>query len=403
MSVLSGKNILLGITAGIAAYKIPFLIRLLKKEGADVRVVMTPAAVDFVTPLTLAALSKNEVITSFTKEEEHKTAWNHHVNLALWADLMIIAPATANTLSKMVSGNSDNFLLATYLSAKCPVFFAPAMDLDMFRHPSTRHSFEKLQAYGNVMIPAETGELASGLTGEGRMAEPEKILSAIQEHFSAHLALKGKKILITAGPTYEPIDPVRYIGNRSSGKMGLALATAAAELGAEVILVLGPTQIQVPDGDLKIIHVETAQQMLEEVLQHFDSADAVIAAAAVSDYRPIHSSPTKIKKTGEQMQIALQRNPDILATLGTRRKNQILVGFALETDQEHENARLKLERKNLNFIVLNSLRDSGAGFGWDTNQVEILYRDGRSKKIGLKSKKEIACDIIEELKLLFHV
>ena len=385
MSVLSGKNILLGITAGIAAYKIPFLIRLLKKEGADVRVVMTPAAVDFVTPLTLAALSKNEVITSFTKEEEHKTAWNHHVNLALWADLMIIAPATANTLSKMVSGNSDNFLLATYLSAKCPVFFAPAMDLDMFRHPS------------------ETGELASGLTGEGRMAEPEKILSAIQEHFSAHLALKGKKILITAGPTYEPIDPVRYIGNRSSGKMGLALATAAAELGAEVILVLGPTQIQVPDGDLKIIHVETAQQMLEEVLQHFDSADAVIAAAAVSDYRPIHSSPTKIKKTGEQMQIALQRNPDILATLGTRRKNQILVGFALETDQEHENARLKLERKNLNFIVLNSLRDSGAGFGWDTNQVEILYRDGRSKKIGLKSKKEIACDIIEELKLLFHV
>lgn len=400
MSVLSGKNVLLGITAGIAAYKTAFLVRLLVKAGAKVKVVMTPAAKDFVTPLTLSTLSRNEVLTSFTKEEDNSNSWNNHVELGLWADLMLIAPATANTLSKMASGNSDNFLLATYLSAKCPVYFAPAMDLDMYQHPSTANTFETLQSFGNTMIPAGTGELASGLVGQGRMAEPEEILSFIEEDLLQKLPLRNKKILITAGPTYESIDPVRFIGNHSSGKMGYELAFAAAQLGAAVTLISGPTHLQNPHPSINLVRVQSAEQMLRASMEYFDGVDAAIAAAAVSDYRPKSVATQKIKKSEENLQLELERNPDILATFGKKKRNQILVGFALETENEQENAQGKLERKNLDFIVLNSLNDSGAGFQKDTNKICIIFKDGTKKGFGLKSKAQVAEDIIEELKLL---
>ncbi|NJW51462.1 bifunctional phosphopantothenoylcysteine decarboxylase/phosphopantothenate--cysteine ligase CoaBC [Salinimicrobium oceani] len=397
MSVLSGKKILLGVTAGIAAYKTAFLVRLLIKAGAEVKVVMTPAAKEFVTPLTLSTLSKNEVISSFTKEEDHKKQWNNHVELGLWADLLLIAPVTANTLSKMATGNSDNFLLATYLSAKCPVFFAPAMDLDMYRHPSTKENFEKLQSFGNVMIPATSGELASGLSGEGRMAEPEDILHFIEEHLSSNLPLRKKKVLITAGPTYEAIDPVRFIGNHSSGKMGYELAAAAHAAGAEVILISGPTHLQNPNEDIKLIRVQSAMEMFEATTKYFSEVDVAIASAAVSDYRPRISATQKIKKSSEIMELELVKNPDILATLGSARKNQVLVGFALETENEEENAAGKLERKNLDFIVLNSLNDQGAGFKSETNKIKILFRNGTLKAFDLKSKKEVAQDILTEI------
>ncbi|ADF53561.1 coenzyme A biosynthesis bifunctional protein CoaBC [Zunongwangia profunda SM-A87] len=398
MSVLRGKKILLGITGGIAAYKTASLVRLFIKAGAQVRVVMTPAAKDFITPLTLSTLSKNEVYSSFTEEEGE--LWNNHVELGLWADIMLIAPATANTLSKMAAGNSDNFLLATYVSAKCPVYFAPAMDLDMYKHPSTKNNFETLKSFGNFMIPAGTGELASGLSGEGRMAEPEEIFQFLEDHLSAFLPLKGKQIMITAGPTYEAIDPVRFIGNHSSGKMGYEIARAAANLGAKVILISGPTHLQISEDHIHLIKVVSAQEMYDATMAHFEKADVVIAAAAVADYKPETIADQKIKKADETLTIRLTKTQDILRSLGERKRQQKLIGFALETNNELENARAKLQKKNLDFVVLNSLQDKGAGFQNDTNKVSFVFQD-EVKSFGLKPKSEVAVDILNEIINLF--
>tara|TARA_B100000953_G_scaffold178593_1_gene147117 strand:- start:19067 stop:20269 length:1203 start_codon:yes stop_codon:yes gene_type:complete len=398
MSVLRGKKILLGITGGIAAYKTASLVRLFIKAGAQVRVVMTPAAKDFITPLTLSTLSKNEVYSSFTEEEGE--LWNNHVELGLWADIMLIAPATANTLSKMAAGNSDNFLLATYVSAKCPVYFAPAMDLDMYKHPSTKNNFETLKSFGNFMIPAGTGELASGLSGEGRMAEPEEIFQFLEDHLSAFLPLKGKQIMITAGPTYEAIDPVRFIGNHSSGKMGYEIARAAANLGANVILISGPTHLQISEDHIHLIKVVSAQEMYDAAMAHFEKADVVIAAAAVADYKPETIADQKIKKDDETLTIRLTKTQDILRSLGERKRQQKLIGFALETNNELENARVKLQKKNLDFVVLNSLQDKGAGFQNDTNKVSFVFQD-EVKSFGLKPKSEVAVDILNEIINLF--
>ena len=396
MSVLKGKKVLLGITGGIAAFKTAALVRLFIKSGAEVKVVMTPAAKEFITPLTLSTLSKNEVYSSFTDEEDENAKWNNHVELGLWADFMLIAPATANTLSKMAAGNSDNFLLATYLSAKCPVFFAPAMDLDMYKHPSTKKSFSILQEYGNVMIPAGEGELASGLHGEGRMAEPEDILKFLEDHYSENLPLKGKKILITAGPTYEAIDPVRFIGNHSTGKMGYELAEAALKLGAEVTLVSGPTHLTTDERQINLIRVTSTRDMYEAVEANFKDTDVFIASAAVADYRPKTVAGEKIKKTDDPLVLELTKTEDVLAMMGERKQHQKLIGFALETNNEVENARNKLKRKNLDFIVLNSLNDKGAGFKTDTNKVSIIYPNIK-KDFELKSKKEVARDILNEI------
>jgi len=396
MSVLKGKKVLLGITGGIAAFKTAALVRLFVKAGASVKVVMTPAAKEFITPLTLSTLSKNEVFSSFTDEEDENATWNNHVELGLWADFMLIAPATASTLSKMASGNSDNFLLATYLSAKCPVFFAPAMDLDMYKHPSTKNSFQKLQEYENIMIPAGDGELASGLHGEGRMEEPEGIISFIENYYSEDLPLRGKKILITAGPTYEAIDPVRFIGNHSSGKMGYEIAEAAARLGAEVTLISGPTHLEINEKSIKLVKITSAREMYEAAHSNFENIDVFISAAAVADYKPKYVAGQKIKKDDESLTLELTKTEDILASLGSKKKNQKLVGFALETNNEVENARKKLKKKNLDFIVLNSLNDKGAGFKSDTNKISIIYPD-RKKDFELKSKKEVAADILKEI------
>lgn len=399
MSVLKDKNVLLGISGGIAAYKSAFLVRLLIKAGANVKVVMTPAAKEFVTPLTLSTLSKNEVFSSFTQEEEHEV-WNNHVELGLWADFFILAPATANTLAKMTSGNSDNFLLATYLSAKCPVFFAPAMDLDMYQHPSTKKSFETLKSYGNIMIPAGTGELASGLKGEGRMAEPEEIVEFLKDYFTKDLPLKDKKILITAGPTYEAIDPVRFIGNHSSGKMGFELAKKAAALGAKVILISGPTNLKLEDEQVRLLRVVSTQDMYEAVHQYFETVDVAIAAAAVSDYTPKTTATQKIKKATDNLNVELTKTQDILFSMGEKKVHQKLIGFALETNNELENARGKLKRKNLDFIVLNSLQDKGAGFKGDTNKITLVFSNSE-KQFELKSKAEVAGDILNEIVHLF--
>ena len=398
MSMLSGKKVLLGVTAGIAAYKTAYIVRLFIKAGAEVRVVMTPEAKEFVTPLTLSTLSKNEVVSSFTNEEGE--TWNNHVDLGLWADFMLIAPATANTLSKMANGHSDNILLATYLSAKCPVYFAPAMDLDMYKHPSTKNNFETLKSFGNFMIPAGTGELASGLSGEGRMAEPEEIFQFLEDHLSAFLPLKGKQIMITAGPTYEAIDPVRFIGNHSSGKMGYEIARAAANLGAKVILISGPTHLQISEDHIHLIKVVSAQEMYDAAMAHFEKADVVIAAAAVADYKPETIADQKIKKADETLTIRLTKTQDILRSLGERKRQQKLIGFALETNNELENARAKLQKKNLDFVVLNSLQDKGAGFQNDTNKVSFVFQD-EVKSFGLKPKSEVAVDILNEIINLF--
>lgn len=395
MSVLKGKKVLLGISGGIAAYKSAFLVRLFIKAGAQVKVVMTPAAKEFVTPLTLSTLSKNEVFSSFTEDDEDEQ-WNNHVELGLWADFMVLAPATANTLSKMASGNSDNFLLATYLSAKCPVFFAPAMDLDMYKHPSTKNSFKSLKSYGNIMIPAGTGELASGLKGEGRMAEPEEIIEFLEAYFSENLPLQGKKILITAGPTYEAIDPVRFIGNHSSGKMGFELAKKAAELGAEVILISGPTHLEIDDPKINLIRVVSTREMYTAVHDHFENVDVAIAAAAVSDYKPKIVAAQKIKKAEENLSLELTKTQDILLSMGEKKTHQKLIGFALETNNELEHARGKLLKKNLDFIVLNSMNDAGAGFKKDTNKITLVYKDSE-KAFDLKSKAEVAIDILNEI------
>ncbi|ALM07293.1 phosphopantothenoylcysteine decarboxylase [Sediminicola sp. YIK13] len=395
--MLGGKNILLGITGGIAAYKTTFLVRLLIKAGANVKVILTDSASSFVSPLTLATLSKNPVLSSFVNEEEESVSWNNHVELGLWADLMLIAPATANTLSKMANGTCDNLLLAAYLSAKCPVFFAPAMDLDMYKHPSSLATFEKLQSYGNIMIPATSGELASGLHGEGRMAEPEDILAFLKEYISSGLPLKGKNVLITAGPTYEAIDPVRFIGNHSSGLMGFELAKAAAAKGAEVVLISGPSALNVQNDNISLIRVVSADQMYDEVHAKYGNMDIVICAAAVSDYRPKVVADQKIKKKEDSLTLELVKNKDILLSLGQHKKDQYLVGFALETENELENATGKLAKKNLDAIVLNSLNDTGAGFGKATNKISFIDKNLSIKTFGLKTKAEVALDIMNEI------
>ncbi len=400
MSVLSGKKILIGVTAGIAAYKTASLVRLFIKAGAEVKVVMTPAAKDFVTPLTLATLSKNPVHSSFFDEEDESGVWNNHVEMGLWADLMLIAPATANTMSKMVMGNSDNLLLATYLSAKCPIYYAPAMDLDMYNHPSTKQSFKKLQQFGNIMIPAESGELASGLVGQGRMAEPESIIEYIEKDILGKLPLKGKKVLITAGPTYEAIDPVRFIGNHSSGRMGIELAKVAANLGADVNLVLGPSAIKISHKGIHVINVISAQQMYEAVVSLYKNCDIAIASAAVADYRPKKISDQKIKKKETEFSIELERTKDILKWMGVEKKEQFLVGFALETENEEENAKNKLKNKNLDLIVLNSLNDKGAGFKGLTNKVSLINHKLEIKSFDLKTKSKVAQDIFDEINTL---
>ena len=397
MSALSGKKIVLGVSGGIAAYKTAALVRLFIKAGAEVQVIMTPASKDFVTPLTLSTLSKNPVHSSFYDENDDNAEWNNHVEFGLWGDLMLIAPATANTLSKMAAGNSDNLLIATYLSAKCPVYFAPAMDLDMYKHPSTLASFKALQQFGNIMIPAENGELASGLSGEGRMAEPEHIIAFIEADMASKLPLKGKKILITAGPTYESIDPVRFIGNHSSGKMGFDIAKCAADLGADVILVSGPTHLKLENSSVKMIRVVSAEEMYEACHNHFDAVDVMIAAAAVADYRPKHMATQKIKKSESDFTIELEKTKDILASLGAIKKNQFLIGFALETENEIDHAKLKIQKKNLDLIVLNSLNDEGAGFGKSTNKITFIDKHFNIEPMELKSKEAVAQDIINKV------
>ncbi len=397
MSILSGKKILLGITAGIAAYKTASLVRLFIKSGAEVQVVMTPASKDFITPLTLSTLSKNPVHSTFYEKEEENELWNNHVELGLWADYILIAPATANTLSKMTNGVCDNLLIATYLSAKCPVYFAPAMDLDMYKHPSTMQSLAQLQAYGNTMIPATSGELASGLVGEGRMAEPEDIVAFIEKDILSKLPLKGKNILITAGPTYEAIDPVRFIGNHSSGKMGFCIAKAAADLGAEVYLVTGPSHQKISHSLVHRIDVTSAEEMYQASHKYYPNTDIAILSAAVADYRPEHVVKEKIKKQDASLEIQLEPTKDILASLGAAKRNQFLVGFALETNDEEANALGKLERKNLDAIVLNSLNDLGAGFATNTNKITFIHKNKEKVPFELKSKEEVATDILNEI------
>jgi phosphopantothenoylcysteine decarboxylase/phosphopantothenate--cysteine ligase len=397
MSVLSGKKIVLGISGGIAAYKTATLVRLFIKAGAHVQVIMTPASKDFITPLTLSTLSKNPVFSHFYNEEDQDAQWNNHVEFGLWADLMVIAPATANTMSKMVNGNCDNLLLATYLSAKCPVYFAPAMDLDMYQHPSTLNSFATLQQFGNIMIPAENGELASGLSGEGRMAEPENIIAFLEADLENKLPLKGKRILITAGPTYEAIDPVRFIGNHSSGKMGFDIAQCAANLGAQVYLIAGPTSLQITHNLITRIDVVSAEEMYNACHEYFSTVDVAIAAAAVADYRPQFVADQKIKKSDANFSITLEKTKDILASLGEIKEKQFLIGFALETENEIENAKLKIKRKNLDLIVLNSLHDEGAGFGKPTNKVTFIDQDFNIQPMELKSKEAVAADILNKV------
>ncbi|EDM43269.1 flavoprotein [unidentified eubacterium SCB49] len=397
MSVLSGKHILLGVTGGIAAYKAAFLVREFIKKGAEVKVVMTETAKEFVTPLTLSTLSKNEVYSSFTNEDDDNAQWNNHVELALWADLFVVAPATANTLSKMANGTCDNLLLACYLSAKCPVYFAPAMDLDMYKHPSTKNSFDKLAHFGNIKIEAGYGELASGLVGEGRLAEPEDIVVFIENDILEKLPLKGKKLVITAGPTYEAIDPVRFIGNHSSGKMGFAIAKAAANLGAKVTLISGPSSQQLSHNNVEVVRVISAAQMYEKAHLVFNDCDIAILSAAVADYRPATVATQKIKKKEAGLTIELEKTSDILASLGKIKDKQFLVGFALETENEEENAKIKIKKKNLDLIVLNSLNDKGAGFATDTNKVTLIDANNNAYPFAVKPKEDVAQDILEHI------
>ncbi|WP_426481404.1 bifunctional phosphopantothenoylcysteine decarboxylase/phosphopantothenate--cysteine ligase CoaBC [Chryseobacterium sp. R2ACT005] len=392
MSV-SGKKILIAVSGGIAAYKIHFLIRDFVKKGAEVQVIMTPDAEHFVTKLSLSTLSKKPVYSEFYSDNG---TWNNHVEMALWADVMIVAPCTANTLSKMVHGMCDNLVIATYMSAKCPVFIAPAMDLDMYIHPSTKKNLELAESFGHIVIPAENGELASGLIGQGRMAEPATIFSEVENHFrnSNHSkSLEGKTVLITAGPTYEAIDPVRFIGNHSSGKMGFSLAEEASKRGAKVILISGPSFQTINDPNVELHKVTSAKEMLAKVFEFYDSIDIGIASAAVADYAPKEVAKEKIKKNDDNLTIELVKNPDILKTMGEKKTHQFLVGFALETQNEEENAKGKLEKKNLDMIVLNSLRDEGAGFKNDTNKIRIFTKTEK-KEFDLKSKDDVAKDIL---------
>lgn len=392
---LAGKHIVLGITGSIAAYKAASLTRLLVKEGAEVKVIMTSLAKEFITPLTMATLSKNPILVDFFNPENGD--WNSHVDLGIWADLYLIAPATANTIGKMAHGVADNLLLTTYLSAKCPVMIAPAMDLDMYNHPTTQENINTLRRFGNVVIEAAAGELASGLTGKGRMEEPERILDVVIDFFSSSQRFKGYKALVTSGPTYEHIDPVRFIGNYSTGKMGSAIAEQLVSQGAEVIFITGPAAV-IPRSNpaIKIISVTSAQQMLESAQKFFGKVDVAIMAAAVADFTPEAASQIKIKREKDDMLLKLKPTLDIAAAMGNQKKDhQVLVGFALETNNEIENALLKLKKKNLDFIVLNSLNDSGAGFGYDTNKISILDKNGESFVFDLKSKVDVAKDVVD--------
>ncbi|PLX00285.1 MAG: bifunctional phosphopantothenoylcysteine decarboxylase/phosphopantothenate--cysteine ligase CoaBC [Marinilabiliales bacterium] len=395
--MLKGKNVLLAVTGSIAAYKTAFFVRLLVKEGAEVQVIMTNSAKDFITPLTLSTLSKRPVIIEPFDPETGE--WSNHVELGRWADVMVVAPASANTLSKMAAGIADNFVTTCYLAAKCPVFFAPAMDLDMFYHPSVQKNIDILQSYGNLLISPQEGELASGLCGAGRMEEPDQIIQVLSDYFAEAKELHGKKILVTAGPTYEPIDPVRFIGNYSSGKMGFSLAEVLARKGADVTLVTGPTVLDTPARIKNRIDVHTAVQMAEVCYDLARDSDVVVMAAAVADYAPVSIAKSKIKKSEEVTSLELKKNPDILAELGKRKKKgQILAGFALETDNEKENAFAKLQNKNLDLIVLNSLKDAGAGFNTDTNKVNVLFKNGEIKEFPLKDKTLVAGDIAAIIK-----
>ena len=394
MDILNGKHIVLGVTGSIAAYKAAFLVRLLIKRGAEVQVVMTPAGKEFITPLTLSTLTRKPVVSEFFDRRDG--SWNSHVDLGQWADAMLIAPCTASTIGKMASGVADNMLITTYYSMKAPVFIAPAMDLDMYRHPVTQHNLETLRSIGNIIIEPASGELASQLVGKGRMQEPEEIVAALEEYFTKQAQLSKKKVLITAGPTYEQIDPVRFIGNWSTGKMGFALAEECAQRGAEVTLIAGPVSLTTEHPNIKRIDVKSAHQMYEAAMQNFPDSDAAILCAAVADFTPAVTSDTKIKRKGD-MTITLKPTEDIAAALGAiKRPDQKMVGFALETDHEADNAQGKLERKNLDFIVLNSLNDKGAGFGYDTNKVTLIDRKG-SQELPLQSKKNVAKAIIDKL------
>jgi len=394
MDILNGKHIVLGVTGSIAAYKAAFLVRLLIKRGAEVQVVMTPAGKEFITPLTLSTLTRKPVVSEFFDRRDG--SWNSHVDLGQWADAMLIAPCTASTIGKMASGVADNMLITTYYSMKAPVFIAPAMDLDMYRHPVTQHNLETLRSIGNIIIEPASGELASQLVGKGRMQEPEEIVAALEEYFSKQAQLSKKKVLITAGPTYEQIDPVRFIGNWSTGKMGFALAEECAQRGAEVTLIAGPVSLATEHPNIKRIDVKSAHQMYEAAMENFPGSDAAILCAAVADFTPAQVSDTKIKRKGD-MTITLKPTEDIAAALGAiKRPDQRMVGFALETDHEADNAQGKLERKNLDFIVLNSLNDKGAGFGYDTNKVTLIDRKG-SQELPLQSKKNVAKAIIDKL------
>lgn len=392
--MLKGKHIVLGITGSIAAYKAASLARLFIKAGAEVQIVITPAGKEFITPVTLSALTGKPVVSEFFTANDG--TWHSHVDLGLWADLMIIAPVTASTIGKMAHGIADNMLITTYLSMKAPIFVAPAMDLDMFAHPTTQHNLNLLKSYGNTIIEPEAGELASHLVGKGRMEEPEKIFEVVTCFFESQNKLAGKKIVITAGPTYEKIDPVRFIGNYSSGKMGFALAETCAEYGAEVILISGPVNLILNHPNIKRIDVESAEQMYNTAIEQFATADSAILCAAVADYRPKQKEDSKIKRKSDEMDLKLVKNRDIAASLGAMKtKKQTLIGFALETDHEYENALKKIETKNLDFIVLNSLNDKGAGFQHDTNKISIIDKHGSRTNFDLKTKKEVAHDIIE--------
>lgn len=389
--MLQHKKILLGITGGIAAYKCAHLVRLLVKQGAEVKVLLTSAATQFVTPQTLSVLSRNEVLVDFFDKDLN---WNNHVHLAEWADLLLIAPLTANTLAKMASGQCDNILLATYLSARTKTIVAPAMDLDMYKHPTVKQNLELLRSYGNEVIPAETGELASGLTGEGRMAEPEHIVTYLIDFFSKSLPLRGRTALVNAGPTYEAIDPVRFIGNRSSGKMGVAIAETLAAQGAHVTLVLGPSQETVKNEAIQVVRVETSDEMYEAMLSRFENKDIVVCSAAVADYKVAAPSSTKLKKKDETLKLDLVKTKDILNELGRRKTKQLLVGFALETNNVQEYALQKLKNKNLDLIVANSASEAGSGFGGNTNKVTLIDKHNKITNFELKSKLDVASDIV---------
>lgn len=399
---MKGKKIVLGITGSIAAYKAAYLVRAFIKKGAEVQVVMTPSAKEFITPVTMSALTGKPVVSEFFAANDG--TWHSHVDLGLWADAMVIAPASANTLGKMAHGVADNMLVTCYLSCKAPVFIAPAMDLDMFAHPSTQRNLELLRSYGNHVIEPAEGELASHLQGKGRMEEPDRIVEIVASFFASEQRLQKKKIVITAGPTYEKIDPVRFIGNYSSGKMGFALAEVCAERGAEVELVTGPVSLKTVHPAIRRTNVESAQEMYDAVVRMYPDADAAIMCAAVADYRPQERAEKKIKRNTDDMTLTLVPNPDIAAALGQiKQPGQLLVGFALETDNEEQNALSKMQRKNLDFIVLNSLQDAGAGFRCDTNRITILSRDGERQSFGLKPKKEVAGDIVDKLIEKLHL